>query len=172
MLKKILIGLLAVLIIIQFFRPEKNESNDQTYAISTKYNVPNDVDQILAVSCYDCHSNKTRYPWYFSVQPVAWWMNDHISEGKRHLNLSAFTRMPIAFQNRKFKGIVYNVEKKHMPISSYTYLGMHSDANLSDEQRQTVIDWAKSQMDYLKANYPADSLKMPERRPRPPKDDD
>jgi len=171
MLKKILIALLAVFIIIQFFRPEKNESNDLTYAISTKYEVPDNVNHILAVSCYDCHSNKTRYPWYFNVQPVAWWMNDHITEGKRHLNFSAFTKLPIAFQNKKFEEMVEMVEKKDMPIPSYTYLGMHSEANLSDEQRQTIMDWAKEQTAYLKANYPADSLKMPKRRPRPPKED-
>jgi len=171
MLKKILIALLAVFIIIQFFRPEKNESNDLTYAISTKYEVPDNVNHILAVSCYDCHSNKTRYPWYFNVQPVTWWMNDHITEGKRHLNFSAFTKLPIAFQNKKFEEMVEMVEKKDMPIPSYTYLGMHSEANLSDEQRQTIMDWAKEQTAYLKANYPADSLKMPKRRPRPPKED-
>jgi len=98
-------------------------------------------------------------------------MNDHITEGKRHLNFSAFTKLPIAFQNKKFEEMVEMVEKKDMPIPSYTYLGMHSEANLSDEQRQTIMDWAKEQTAYLKANYPADSLKMPKRRPRPPKED-
>jgi len=57
MLKKILMGLGIVLIVIQFIRPDKNESNDLTNVISTKYSVPEAVNDILQVSCNDCHSN-------------------------------------------------------------------------------------------------------------------
>ena len=168
MLKKVLIGLGVVLIIIQFFRPEKNVSNDIAYAIDTKYTVPDDVDQILQVSCNDCHSNKTEYPWYANVQPVAWWLNDHVVDGKRHLNFSSFTKMPIAIQNHKLEETIEMVEKKEMPLADYTYFGLHSEAKLSDEQRAKVIDWAKAQMTYLKNNYPADSLVMPKRGGPPP----
>ncbi len=167
MLKKILIGLLLVLVVIQFFRPEKNDSNDETYAITTKYDVPKEVDDILRVSCNDCHSNNTVYPWYANVQPVAWWLNDHVVDGKRHLNFSEFTNRPIAIQNHKWEETIEMVEEKEMPLKDYTYLGLHSEANLSDEQREVLISWAKSQMTYLKENYPADSLVMPKRRQAP-----
>jgi len=167
MLKKILIALLVVFIVIQFFRPEKNDSNDMTYAITTKYEVPDEVEQIFSVACNDCHSNKTEYPWYANVQPVAWWLNDHITDGKRHLNFSEFTKSSIARQNHKLEETIEMVEKKEMPLESYTYLGLHGDANLTDEQRQKIINWAKDQMAYLKNTYPADSLVMPKRRPRP-----
>ncbi len=167
MIKKILLALLAILVIIQFFRPDKNESNDLTYAITTKYEVPAEVNEILKVSCNDCHSNKTVYPWYANVQPVAWWLNDHVEDGKRHLNFSEFTNRPIAIQNHKWEEVVEMVEKKEMPLADYTYLGLHSEANLSEEQRELLISWAKSQMSYLKENYPADSLVMPKRKPAP-----
>ena len=42
------------------------------------------------------------------------------------------------------------VEEKEMPLDSYTNFGLHPEANLSDEQRQILIDWAKAQMDSLK----------------------
>jgi len=167
MLKKILMGLLMVLVVIQFFKPEKNDSNDNTYAITTKYEVPKEVDEILRVSCNDCHSNNTVYPWYANVQPVAWWLNDHVVDGKRHLNFSEFTNRPIAIQNHKWEETAEMVEKKEMPLKDYTYLGLHSEAKLSDEQRELLISWAKSQMSYLKENYPSDSLVMPKRRPAP-----
>ena len=169
MLKKVLIGLGIILIIIQFIRPDKNESNDFTNDITTKYPVPEDVNHLLQVSCNDCHSNKTEYPWYANVQPVAWWLNDHVVDGKKHLNFSDFTKMPLFVQNHKFEEVVEMVEKKEMPLPSYTNLGLHSEANLSDEQRTKIIDWAKSQMNYLKNTYPADSLKFPERGPAPKK---
>ncbi len=168
MLKKILIGLGIVLIIIQFIRPDRNESNDLTYDIATKYPVSEDVAQLLQVSCNDCHSNKTEYPWYANVQPVAWWLNDHVVDGKRHLNFSTFTKMPIAIQNHKFEETIEMVEKKEMPLADYTYLGLHSEAKLTDDQREKITDWAKAQMTYLKNSYPADSLVMPKRQGPPP----
>ncbi|SDM19301.1 heme-binding domain-containing protein [Kriegella aquimaris] len=168
MVKKILGVLLLVLIVIQFFRPEKNDSNDLTYDISTKYKVPDNVNHLLQVSCNDCHSNKSEYPWYANVQPIAWWLNDHINDGKRHLNFSEFTKKPIAVQNHKFEETIEMVEEHEMPLKSYTNFGLHAEANLSDEQREDIIVWAKEQMAYLKNNYPADSLVLKRRGPQSP----
>lgn len=167
MVKKILIGLLALFVIIQFFRPERNLSGDETYGLETKYTVPAEVKGLLKGACNDCHSNYTRYPWYASVQPVAWWLANHVNDGKRHLNFSSFTNRRIAFQNHKLEETAEMLEKKEMPLPSYTYLGLHPDAKLSDAQRQTLINWAHDQMDQLKAQYPQDSLVMPRRNPPP-----
>tara|TARA_R110002050_G_scaffold196426_3_gene331416 strand:- start:7436 stop:7945 length:510 start_codon:yes stop_codon:yes gene_type:complete len=169
MIKKILIGLAIVFIIIQFIHPDKNDSNDLTYDVSTKYEVPEAINDLLKVSCNDCHSNKTEYPWYANVQPVAWWLNDHVVDGKRHLNFSTFTKLPIAVQNHKFEETIEMVEDKEMPLASYTNFGLHSEANLTDEQREMLMDWAKEQMTYLKNTYPADSLVMKRRSPPPTK---
>lgn len=163
MAKKVLIGLLAVLVIIQFIKPDRNLSDDQTYSISSKYPVSDNLSHILAVACNDCHSNKTRYPWYSNIQPVAWWLDNHVTDGKRHLNFSEFTKGRIAIQNHKLEEVVEMVEEHEMPLPSYTYFGLHKEANLTDEQRQIIIDWANAQMETLKANYPADSLVMPKR---------
>lgn len=164
MLKKILLGLLAVFVVIQFIRPEKNESNDETNAVSTKFKVPEDVAAILKVACNDCHSNKTEYPWYANIQPVASWLAHHVEEGTHELNFSTLASRKVAIQNHKFEEIIEQVEKKEMPLPSYTYLGLHAAANLTDAQRQTLIQWAKTNMDSLKAQYPADSLVL--RRPQ------
>jgi len=164
MLKKILIGLLVVLVLIQFFRPEKNDSNDLTLDVSTKYKVPEDVSQILRVACNDCHSNKTNYPWYSQIQPVAWWLNDHVTEGKEHLNFSNFTQLPIAVQNHKFEEVIEVIDENEMPLESYTYLGLHPEAKLTEDQKTALKTWAREQMDLLKQTYPADSLVMKRRK--------
>lgn len=163
MVRKVLIVLLVLLVVIQFFRPERNESNDLTYDISTKYEVPEAVNELLKVSCNDCHSNKTEYPWYANVQPVAWWLNEHVVDGKKHLNYSEFTKKPLFVQNHKLEETIEMVEEKEMPLASYTYFGLHPKANLTDEQREMIIDWAKAQMSYLRETYPADSLAFPKR---------
>ena len=164
MLKKILIGLLVVLVLIQFFRPEKNNSNDLTHDVSTKYKVPEEVSHILRVACNDCHTNKTNYPWYAQIQPVAWWLNDHVTEGKEHLNFSSFTQLPIAVQNHKFEEVIEVIDENEMPLESYTYLGLHPEAKLTEDQKTTLKTWAREQMDLLKQTYPADSLVMKRRK--------
>ena len=163
MMKNFLIGLGLLLLIIQFIRPDKNELNDLTYDISTKYEVPGDVNHLMQVSCNDCHSNKTEYPWYANVQPVAWWLNHHVVDGKKHLNFSEFTKKPLFVQNHKLEEIMEMVEEKEMPLPSYTYFGLHPEANLTDAQRTMISDWAKAQMTYLRETYPADSLVFPKR---------
>lgn len=164
MVKKILLGVLAVLVILQFIRPDRNDSNDNTHHISTKYEIPEEVAGILKVACNDCHSNMTKYPWYTNIQPVGWWLNHHVEEGKEHLNFSAFTQRRVAIQNHKLEEIIETVEDHEMPLESYTYLGLHAEADLSDEQRELLISWAKSQMDWLSTEYPADSLVLRRRR--------
>lgn len=167
MLKKIIAGLglflVIVLIAIQFIRPEKNYSEDHPNDINTAYVISSEVNQLLEVSCFDCHSDNTRYPWYASVQPVAWWLNKHITDGKRHLNFSDFTSAPLFVQNHRFDEIIETVEEKEMPIASYTFMGLHSEADLTDAQREMIIEWARSQMTYLQNNFPADSLAFPAR---------
>ncbi len=163
MIKKISIAILVILVVIQFIPYEKNVSNDMTFDVSNSYNVPENVQTLLKGACNDCHSNQTVYPWYSNIEPIGFWLNNHIIDGKRHLNFSSFTQLPLAVQNHKFEETIEMVEEKEMPLKSYTALGLHPDANLSDSDRQVLIDWAKEQMAYLKATYPADSLVMKRR---------
>ncbi len=166
MLKKILFGLVVVFIVIQFIHPQKNLSNDRLYDVSTKYAMPEDVKSILQVACNDCHSNKTEYPWYSNLQPVAWILADHVNDGKRHLNFSEFTSRPVAYQNHKFEETIEMIKEGEMPLPSYTYFGLHSGAKLTEAQKQILIKWAETNMDSLKSRYGADSLVM--RRPQGP----
>src|SRR5690349_20041966 len=118
MKKKIIIALLVVLVAIQLFRPAKNLSDDTTFDNSKKYPVPEGVASILKVACNDCHTNKTEYPWYAEVQPIAWWLNSHVTDGKRHLNFSEFTKRPIAVQNHKFEETIEMIKEDEMPLPS------------------------------------------------------
>lgn len=157
-MKKVATILIALMIAIQFFKPERNLSDDQSYHISTKYNFPEEIAAISKAACDDCHSNKTNYPWYANVQPAAWWLSHHVNDGKKHLNFSEFTKKRIAVQNHKLEEIVEMVEEGEMPLKSYTWLGLHPDAKLTEDQRSKLVSWAKAQMDTLKTKYPADSL--------------
>ena len=156
-LKRILLALLIIFILIQFIRPAKNRSEGiSANDISTKYPVPDSVQAILKVACYDCHSNNTRYPWYEEIQPVAWWLNNHIKDGKRGLNFSEFTSYRIKKQFHRLDDINKQVKKNEMPLSSYTLI--HTDAKLTEGQKLAIAAWATSIRDSIKAHYPPDSL--------------
>ncbi len=159
MLRKILLLLLAVLVIIQFFHPDKNTNTTDTAAkndISKVFPVPDKVQDILEKSCYDCHSNNTEYPWYAEVQPVAWWLNNHIEEGKREVNFNEFASYSLRRQYKKLEEIIEQVKEDEMPLSSYTLI--HKNAVLDKDKKLALSSWAGAAMDSMKAKYPADSL--------------
>lgn len=155
--KRILIALLVIFIVIQFIRPAKNISAGVSpHDISTIYPVPGSVQQILKVACNDCHSNNTRYPWYAEIQPVGWWLANHVKDGKRGLNFSEFTSYRIKKQFHRLDDINELVKNGAMPLSSYTWI--HKDAILTEQQKRTIAEWATSLQDSMKAQYPPDSL--------------
>ncbi len=159
MVRKILLLLLVAFIVIQFFRPEKNVSTTISENDITKvYPVPENVQQIFARSCNDCHSNNTCYPWYAEVQPAAWFLADHVKDGKDELNFSEFGSYRIARQNKKMKECIKQIKEGEMPIESYTL--MHGDAKLSEADKQTVISWCESIQKTLQDKYPPDSLEI------------
>ena len=160
--KNVLIGLAGILILIQFIHPDRNESGDTTYDITRKYPVSDSVKQVLKTSCYDCHSNTTKYPWYYNIQPVAWWLAHHVNEGKDELNFSEFGSYPIGRQYHKLEEITRVLKEGEMPISSYTLI--HGYAKLNDAQLKLLTGWANSLRDSIGATYPADSLVRPRRK--------
>lgn len=157
MIKKILLVLLAALIVIQFIHPKKNNiEGPQPNYIGNIFNIPEDVKAILAKACNDCHSNNTRYPWYANLQPVHWWLENHIKEGKKKINYDEFTHRPLRYQYHKMEETIEMVKEGEMPLNSYTWT--HKDAKLTDEEKSKLTGWAQSVMDTMKARYPIDSL--------------
>jgi hypothetical protein len=155
----ILIILLAALILIQFIRPPKNISKGiGADDITTKYLISGDVQHILRTSCYDCHSNNTRYPWYWQIQPVTWFMNGHIADAKRDLNFSAFASYNIRKQYKSFDNINKEVKNEDMPLTSYTLI--HRDAILNNTQKLVIANWTIVSRKEIEKHYPPDSLKI------------
>lgn len=145
MVKKIAIGLLIALVIIQFFRPARNISTEKSpNDITNKYAVPVSVQEILKTSCNDCHSNNTVYPWYANIQPVAWWLADHVNEGKRELNFSEFSTYSPKKAHHKLEEVIEMVKEGEMPLQSYTII--HQNAKLSEPQKLELANWADGLM--------------------------
>lgn len=156
-MKKILIALLIVFVAIQFFRPAKNISPViQEKTLEAVFETPRNVSSILDVSCKDCHSNNTAYPWYSNFQPVLWYLTDHVIDGKKELNFDEYADYTPRRQYHKMEEIVEVLDENKMPLTSYTRI--HRDANLNAEQKSVLITWAKANMEDMKSKYPLDSL--------------
>jgi hypothetical protein len=160
--KKILLALLVIFLVMQAFRPTKNLSANTENDISVSYAVPTEVKTILAKACNDCHSNKTEYPWYANIQPAAFWLNDHVVDGKRHLNFNEFNKYRIAKQYKKLEECIDEVKDGEMPLESYTII--HKNAILTEAEKITLTNWCLTVRDSIKAKYPADSLVLPKRK--------
>lgn len=135
------------LVIIQFFPPEKDTTEEVPATdFANNYDVPEKVQHILRTACYDCHSNNTRYPWYSKVQPVGWYLQNHINKAKEDLNFSEFGNYSDRRQNSKISGIINQVRDDKMPLPAYTL--MHRDARLSADDKKAFIDYMESLKKY------------------------
>lgn len=141
-LKKVLLVLLVIFVISQFFGPEKNEGSLSSIEPFLADTSPSEeVQLILKQACYDCHSDVTKYPWYNNITPVNYWLASHVNDGKKHFNVSKWEGTSIKRKDHKFEELIEMVEEKEMPLESYTWT--HSEAKLNETQIKSVVDWAR-----------------------------
>lgn len=143
MIKKILLGLLVLLVLIQFIRPARNNGSATGPADITHYvHVPDTVLQMLKTSCYDCHSNYTKYPWYVNINPIGLWLRSHINEGKEAINFSDLSSFSKRKLDHRLGDIAETVEEHEMPLKSYTLI--HTDTKLTEAQIQIIKNWTEA----------------------------
>jgi hypothetical protein len=137
-----LLGLVVLLILIQLIPVDRNNpSIDETLEIKA----PAEVMEILGNSCYDCHSNQTNWPFYSYIAPVSWLVASDVEEGRAEFNFSEWSLISPAKQAGLKNKMVEEIEEDKMPLP--TYLIIHSNAKLSNQQKQIIKNWANVQSD-------------------------
>jgi len=138
-LKYFLIIALAAFIIIQFIRPNKNEGGYESVMAFENETKPSvQVATILKEQCYDCHSDQTQYPWYSEIAPASYWLADHIKDGKKHFNVSAWSEYSVKKKDHKLEELIEMVEDGEMPLDSYTWI----HGKLEDDDKKLLLQWA------------------------------
>lgn len=128
------------MVAIQLWRPEKNDAEIREVAAFEKETRPSpEVVAILENKCYDCHSNKTVYPWYSEIAPFSLWIADHVEEGNEHFNVSQWDSYDTKKRDHKLEELIEEVEEGEMPLDSYTWL----HGNITEEEKQAILLWAK-----------------------------
>lgn len=97
----------------------------------------------LERSCGDCHSEATSYPWYTYAAPVSWWIERHVTEGRRHLNLSRWGEYSLVRRERSLSEIANQVKDGDMPLAQYTLL--HPWARLSEADVNAIFGWTQKE---------------------------
>lgn len=142
----ILIGLLVVLVAMQFIRPDfENPPVDPQQDFLTIAQPSAEIAALVKDACYDCHSHETTYPWYANVAPASWILQNHILEGREHLNFSKWGT-PDAFPEEPgeaYEEIVEVIQEGEMPLWDYKL--MHPKARLTETQKNQLVDWFKGQ---------------------------
>lgn len=146
--KIIAVVLLIAFLAIQFLPVQLNKSSTTSKAdFLMVNNVPENIENKLKTSCYDCHSNHTHYPWYSKIQPVAMFLQNHVIDGKKELNFSEWDSLSVRRKKSKLKAIVNQIRDDEMPMSSYTII--HKNAKFSEVEKKEMIQWMTEKKDGL-----------------------
>ena len=134
-IKYIFILIIVAVIGIQFIKVEKTNP-----PVTGDIKAPAEVKNIFRNACYDCHSNETEWPWYSSVAPISWFIEDDVRDGRKHLNFSEWETYKDTRKTKKREEIWDEVNEGSMPLKMYTYL--HPKSNLDFNQKSIIKEWA------------------------------
>lgn len=147
-MKKVILIVIGIFVVIQFFTIDKtNPTSDPQQDFIAITNPPVEIGSMIKSSCYDCHSYHTKYPWYSNVAPVSWLLKSHVNDGRNHLNFSIWPEYKEAKKEHKVNECIEVINSGEMPMKGYVML--HSEAGLSDAQRNQLVGWLESIKDSL-----------------------
>ena len=141
MIKKSLITFFVLAVLIQFIPIDKtNPKVDESLALHTD----EDVMRVLKKSCYDCHSNETKWSVYADIAPLSFGVSMHVKDGRKALNFSNWKNIPADIKEARLKRFPNVLKLDMMPPSSYTML--HSDKKLSKGEKLLLVKWSKAEL--------------------------
>jgi cytochrome c553 len=118
---------LIVFVALQFVVPPlKNPP------VTAELQAPAEVKQVLKNSCYSCHSNETKLPWFDRVAPASWLVASDVKEAREHLNFSEIAKLPAAQQKGALYEAVNQAQLGAMPLPRYTLIHPHARITAED----------------------------------------
>ena len=108
----------------------------------------NTIKPIFKNKCFDCHSEFTRFPWYYKL-PIVHSLIDHdIRDGRKHLDFSHdFPFGGHGNIQEDLEAIRKVVLNKTMPPFRYKILHWHS--GLSNDETLTILKWVQESKGHI-----------------------
>lgn len=106
-----------------------------------------DIDRgtlgIIERACQDCHSERTRWPWYSHIPPVSWLLQRDVMQARSHLDLSRWQDYSAGERRTLLSTIGAATRSETMPPGRYTVL--HAEGRLSRAEREQVYRWTRAE---------------------------
>ncbi len=136
-IKLILMLVLIPFLLIQFIHVDReNPIVDKDNTLTA----PPEVISILKNSCYDCHSNETKWLFYSYIAPVSWLVERDVEFGREELNFSEWNKMSEGEKEITKETIIEEISRDTMPLP--IYLITHPSASLDYEDKLILKNWA------------------------------
>jgi Haem-binding domain/Cytochrome P460 len=140
-----IVGILGLVFVgIQFIRPSLTNP-----PVTAELQAPVEVRQVLKNSCYNCHSNETKLPWFDRVVPPYWLVASDVKEARKHLNFSEIGKLPAAQQKALLFEAVNQIQLGAMPLPQY--LAVHPGAKVTPEALAVLRNYLTVPPDPAKA---------------------
>lgn len=140
---KFAVWVLAGGIAVASFTTTPPGSNDSGRPLMEGANVPTNVAATFERACQDCHSDRTRFPWYCYVAPVSWLVRHDVVGGRERLNMSRWSDYSLVRKQRLLSEIANQVEDRDMPLWQYTIV--HRGARLTDGEIAMILRWTQTE---------------------------
>ncbi len=143
------LGIIVLVFVIFQFIPYGKEKTNPKVDKTLEVKVPENVMKLFKKSCYDCHSNETKWPWWSYVAPASWSISDDVKGGRKALNFSIWNSYTPKKQE-KLKKEIYRTVAGPMPLPQYTWV--HKNAKLSKNDIEVIRNWASNGKGFIKTN--------------------
>lgn len=137
MLTRILVGLAILFAAFQFVPVSRDNPPVQGEVPASP-----EVRALLERSCYDCHSRKSRWPWYAHVAPVSWLVVHDVHAARKELDFTAWDTYSAKKRAKKLGEAWEEVDEGHMPL--WFYVPLHPGARLSDADLVLLREWTRA----------------------------
>jgi len=107
-----------------------------------------EVEIIFQAKCFDCHSEKTNYPWYYAVPGVNLIIDSHIKEAQSHINMTGgFPFQGHMPPREDLIELKKTIIKGSMPPWYYTLF--HNDSKITSKEKEIILNWIDTSLKKL-----------------------
>lgn len=126
----------------------KLQGNEEKAFIKINLQYTKEIKPIFERSCFDCHSDQTRYPWYHELPVIGKIIDEDINEAREHLDFSSdFPFIGHGSPKNDLKEIKKSVMSGEMPPLEYKLL--HWRASLSQNEKEAIAKWVADSLEKL-----------------------
>jgi len=131
-IRRLLFGAVGLVVLLGVLQLVPYRVSNPAVRQEPKWDSPR-TRELAVAACFDCHSNEVKTYWWEGIAPLSWWINNHVEEGRNALNLSECT------QGRgESDEAAETLSEGSMPPGYYTWLGLHSSAELSAAEKSEL----------------------------------